>query len=293
MALFADDFRAEVVQVGETTVFLRRGGQGPALVLLHGFPETHVAWRAVASLLARQFTVILPDLPGYGDSTGPEPDLLHERYSKRAMAATIVEAMSKLGLSTFAVVGHDRGARVAYRLALDHPKRVSALAVLDIIPTLDMAERMTYETARQMANWFLLAMPSPVPEDLIARNANDYLEYIVDAWGGSDVIAPEAFAEYARCFRNPRTLRGICEEYRAGDTVDIEYDRADRVAARRITCPLLALWQKDGLMEQFGDPLTIWRVWADTVTGDAIPGGHFMMEESPERIAGALRQFLK
>jgi haloacetate dehalogenase len=290
--LFTDDFPLQEVAIDEGMVRLRQGGRGPTVVLLHGFPETHVAWHAVAPLLAKHFTLILPDLPGYGDSIGPRPDHAHERYSKRAMASMLVQAIDQLGVQRFALVGHDRGARVAYRLALDHAERVSALAVLDVIPTLDVAERTTYQTARQMANWFWLATAPPLPERLLSCEPELYVRQIVDAWGGSRAIVSEALAEYVRCFRNPRVIEAICAEYRAGDVTDIEHDQADRKAGRRISCPVLALWEENGFVTHFGDPLTIWRGWADNVTGGAVAGGHFMMEESPVRIAEALREFL-
>jgi haloacetate dehalogenase len=290
--MFGDEFQSQEIEVGDTTVFLRRGGHGPPVLLLHGFPETHVAWRAVAPRLAQQFTVFVPDLPGYGDSIGPEPDPGHERYSKRAMAASLVDMMAALGQTRFAVVGHDRGGRVAYRLALDHPARVTALAELDVIPTLDVVERTTYGTARQMTNWFWLASPSPIPERLIGADPELYLKYIVEAWNGSTAIDSDAYAEYLRCFRNPRVLHAICEEYRAGDAIDAELDRADRIARSRITCPVLVLWEQDGFVTQFGDPLAIWRTWADDVTGEAVTGGHFLMEESPEHICDRLERFL-
>jgi haloacetate dehalogenase len=290
--LFTGDFPIQEVAVDNGRVLLRRGGRGPTVLLLHGFPETHVAWHAVAPLLAKHFTLILPDLPGYGDSIGPRPDHAHERYSKRAMASMLVQAIDQFGVRNFTVVGHDRGARVAYRLALDYPERVSALAVLDVIPTLDVAERTTYQTARQMANWFWLATAPPLPERLLSCEPELYVRQIIDAWGGSHAIASEALAEYVRCFRNPRVIEAICAEYRAGDVIDIEHDQADREAGRRIACPVLALWEENGFVTQFGDPLTIWRGWADNVTGGAVAGGHFMMEESPVRIAEALREFL-
>jgi haloacetate dehalogenase len=292
VSLFSDEFSADTITVGDSKIFVRRGGTGPAILLLHGFPQTHVAWHRVAPRLAHRFTVIVPDLPGYGDSTGPEPDARHERYSKRSIAATFVELMERLGEERFAVIGHDRGARVAYRMALDHPERVRALAVLDVIPTLDVAERLTYDLAREMANWFWLATSSPVPERLIAAEPDTYLRYIIHAWQGTDAIAPEALAAYARCFRTPRVITGMCEDYRAGDSIDLEHDRRDRDVGRRIACPILVLWPEGGLTARFGDPLAIWRQWSYDVSGDALRGGHFMMEESPEQVTSRLERFL-
>lgn len=292
MSLFDSAFMSDQVSVGRSKLVVRRGGSGPPVLLLHGFPETHAAWHRVAPLLATCFTLIMPDLPGYGDSVVPEPDALQGRFTKRAMADTLVELMTKFEYSTFSVVGHDRGGRVAYRMALDHPTRLSCLAILDVIPSLDMAERMTYETARRMVNWFLLSLPAPIPERLIGAEADLYLRHVIDAWGGSDAITPEAFEEYARCFRNPCVIRAMCEEYRAGDTIDIEHDSVDRGAKRGIACPVLVLWQEGGLTARFGDPLTVWRAWAPDVRGRAIRGGHFLMEESPDQVAEELSRFL-
>ena len=292
MSLFDSGFVADKVTIDGSTVFIRHGGIGPPLLLLHGFPETHVAWHRVAPLLARRFTLVMPDLPGYGDSTGPEPDDTQQTFSKRAMADTLAGLMSTLGHDRFSVVGHDRGARVAYRMALDHRSRVARLAILDVIPSLDITERMTYDTGRHMANWFLLALPWPIPERLIAAEPDLYLQHIIAAWRGTDAVSTEAIAEYARCFRIPRVIRAMCEDYRAGDGVDLEHDRVDRDAKRRIECPVLVLWQAGGLTASFGDPLAIWGQWADDVRGQPVRGGHFLMEESPERIAVELSGFL-
>jgi haloacetate dehalogenase len=293
MSLLHHEFEGQEIATADGRVFLRRRGRGPAVLLLHGFPETHVAWHRVAPRLAEHFTVFVADLPGYGDSlsrvTGSHP----ERYSKRAMAATLVEVMTQLDVSTFAVVGHDRGARVAYRMALDHPSRISHLAVLDVVSVLDVANRLTYRAARQMTNWFWLASPSPIPEQLISADPELYLDHIIESWGGAGVIAPEARAEYVRCFRNPAVIAAICDEYRAGDTIDIDNDRADRAHGRRIVAPMLVLWSRNGLVGEFGDPIAIWRQWADHVSGGAMTGGHFMMEESPEAIVTRLEEFLQ
>jgi haloacetate dehalogenase len=285
-------FQPRRVAADGVSVNLQVGGNGPAILLLHGFPETHVAWRKVAPLLAAQFTVVAADLPGYGNSIGLQPDTRHEHYSKRALAQALASAMMTLGIARFAVIGHDRGGRVAYRMALDHSERVTALAVLDIIPTLEVAERLTYETARQMANWFWLAQASSVPGTMIAAHAEQYVRHVLHEWGGSPVIEADAVEEYARCLRDERVIGSICEEYRAGDTIDLEHDREDRAGGRRISCPVLALWCADGFVSQFGDPLSVWRAWADSVTGRSVATGHFMMEEAPEEIAELLASFL-
>jgi haloacetate dehalogenase len=285
------DFHERRIVANGSTVFLKRAGDGPPVLLLHGFPETHLAWRKVAPRLSNAFTVLAADLPGYGASAGPEPDRWHERFSKRNLARTLVEALDILGIEQFIVVGHDRGARVAYRMALDYPDRITRLGVLDVISTLDVCERLTYATARQMANWFWLAQPSPFPEQMIAADPRTYVTHILDAWGGGEAVEPAVADEYVRAFSNPASIHAICEEFRAGDTVDIENDRRDRNEGRRVDCPMLVLWVRDGFASQFGDPITIWKQWADDVRGRAVPGGHFMMEESPEPVADALEIF--
>ena len=274
-----ETFSREFVAVSNGNVSVRRGGSGSAVLLLHGFPER------------KQFTVIAADLPGYGDSSLTNAAIDDGRVSKRNMAATLVEAMTELDLSTFAVVGHDRGARVAYRLALDHPERISAIAVLDVIPILDMADRMTYEAAREMGHWFWLAQPSTIPETLIGRDPDLYVRHIIEQWDGSQVIEAETIEEYMRCMRKPEVLRIMGAEYRA-DQLDLSHDRADRMAGRRIVCPLLALWAQGGLTERFGDPVAIWRTWGEDVEGRALTTGHFLMEESSQEVAALLASFL-
>jgi haloacetate dehalogenase len=286
-----DDFSRELVQVAGGTVLIRRAGSGPAVLLLHGFPETSLAWGAVAPALTNEFTVVAADLPGYGDSTIADDILDAGRLGKRAMARVLADAMTELDVSQFALVGHDRGARVAYRMALDLPERVAAIAVLDVLPILEMAERLSYDAARQMGHWLWLAQASTAPETLVGRDPGLYLRHIIEQWGGAGVIEPDAVDEYLRCLRKPEVLRAMGAEYRA-DLLDLEHDRADRRAARRITCPLLAVWARGGLAEQFGDPLAIWRNWADQVSGRPLASGHFLMEESPRELTAVLMPFL-
>jgi haloacetate dehalogenase len=290
---FLREFDSLSVQTKTGSVRVRRGGAGTPVLLLHGFPETHLAWRRVAPVLAEDFTVVAADLPGYGDSVAPDHDGHHEPFSKRAMAQQLVEAMGALGASRFAVIGHDRGARVAYRMALDHPDRVFALGVLDVVPALEVYEHLTYPAARQMVNWFLLAQPAPLPEELIRADPDRYLTHILGSWGGAESIEREVLDEYARCFRNPRVIDAICAEYRAGDSIDLEHDRADRDAGRRISCPVLISWVPGGLVPLFGEPLSIWRRWADDVQGGEMSTrGHFMMEEAPRETAARIQTFL-
>lgn len=286
-----DTFPRELVATTAGNVLVCRAGSGPVVLLLHGFPETRVAWRKIAPDLAKTFTVIAADLPGYGDSTLSERTLDDGRITKRTMATILTEAMTALGVSTFAVAGHDRGARVAYRMALDHPERISAVAVLDVIPILDMADGITYEAAREMGHWFWCSQASTVPETLIGHDPELYVRHIIEQWDGSHVIEREAVDEYIRCMRTPAVRRTMGAEYRA-DRLDLDHDRADRTAGHRIMCPLLAVWAQGGLVERFGDPLAIWRTWADTVEGHALPGGHFLMEESPQAVAALLVPFL-
>lgn len=277
----------ETVAVDGASVALAHAGHGEPLLLLHGFPETRAAWHRVAPRLAERFTLVIPDLPGYGDSTSGG------QSSKRAMARTLVGVMRALGHERFAVAGHDRGARVAYRMALDHPARMTRLAVLDIVPTLEMVRALDAGKVSALFNWFFLAQPAPLPETLIGGAPQFYLDRILDGWLGPGAsLAPQARAEYARCFRQPGVLHAICEDYRAGLGVDLEHDRADQASGRRILCPLLALWSARDLAGEWFDVLGVWRRWAQNVSGRALRCGHFLMEEAPDEVAAALEEFL-
>jgi haloacetate dehalogenase len=237
--------------------------------------------------------VVAVDLPGYGDSAGPAPDAAHTAYSKRATAATLVAAMAALGFSRFAVAGHDRGGRVGYRMALDHPERVSRLAVLDIVPTLESAERMDVRLALAEYHWLFLAQPHPLPETLIGGAPDLYLTHTLESWAGRKGAFDEAaLAEYRRSFRKPSVIRAACEDYRAGLSVDLEHDRADRAAGRRIGCPVLALWGGAAGDAYALEHLATWGRWAERVAGKSIDCGHFLMEEAPEETASALLDFL-
>lgn len=279
------------VATQDGTVFLQRAGSGPAVLLLHGFPETHHAWHLVAPVLAERFAVVVADLPGYGESTvGTD---VNESLSKRRMARMLADALRSIGLESWSVAGHDRGGRVAYRMALDTPALVERLAVLDIVPTLDMASHCSYELATNLVNWFLLAQPAPFPEQLIAASGDLYINTILDSWLGPDgALDPVARAAYVRAFQNPNVVHTICEEYRAGSTDDIAHDRADRDAGRTISCPVLALWSAEDLTARFFDPLSTWRKWATDVRGREVPAGHFLMEEAPEIVIRELTSFL-
>ena len=287
-------FARRRVPTSGAEIHLRVGGDGPPVLLLHGYPQTHACWHRIASPLAERFTVVAPDLGGYGDSGVPPSDSEHRAYSKRVMAQDQVEVMRALGFERFAVVGHDRGARVAYRMALDHPERVARLVVLDIVPTAEMWRRIDKEVATAIYHWFFLIQPDGFPEAMIGHDPDDFLERLVTAWAGDRArIAPEAMAEYRRCFRRPEVIHATCEDYRAGATVDFAEDEADRAAGRRIACPVLALWGGHSFVagERF-DPMAIWRAWATDVSGGAIEGGHFLPEEAPDAVLTRLLPFL-
>lgn len=246
-------------------------------------------WHRVAPELARRFTVVATDLRGYGESEKPAGDASHETYSKRAMAQDQVEVMRSLGFERFALVGHDRGARVAHRLALDHTDRVTRLAVLDIVPTYELYSNVTRAFATAYFHWFLLIQPAPFPETLLGRSAEFVLRAICAAMR-REAVAPEAFDEYLRHFSDPDTLHAMCEDYRAAASIDLEHDAAD--AGRKVECPLLALWGRDGAMGHLYDVLGAWRPRGRDVAGEAIPGGHFLPEESPRETLDALLRFL-
>jgi haloacetate dehalogenase len=291
-----DDFDAAEVQTGETTIFVRRSRAGPPLLLLHGFPQTHLMWRSVAPILARHFTVVCPDLRGYGRSGCPKSAEDHAPYSKRAMARDMVAVMQRVGFPRFSVAGHDRGGRVAYRLALDHPERVHRTAVLDVVPTADAWDRADARFILAFWPWSLLAQPEPFPERLLAAAPEAIVDDALGSWGSSPtVFNAQVRAAYIEPLRDPARAHAICEEYRAAATCDREHDRADRRAGRRIAGPVLALWSGKGPLNAWytgeGGPLALWRSWADDVEGHPVDAGHFFPEEIPEETADALTRF--
>lgn len=266
-------------------------GRAP-LLLLHGFPQTHAIWHRVAERLRQRFITVMPDLRGYGDSDKPESLPDHSTYSKRAMARDVLDLMRSFGFERFFVCGHDRGGRVAHRLALDHPHAVHALAVLDISPTLTMYERTTMEFARAYYHWFFLIQPAPLPERLIGADPVFYLRRKLGGWGseGLSIFDPSALREYERCFADPKAVHAMCEDYRAAATIDLTHDRED--AARRIDCPVLALWGERGVVHRLFTPLADWETkCARGVTGRALPAGHYLPEEAPEALAAELEGF--
>jgi haloacetate dehalogenase len=282
-----DGFELDRVDVGEAVLRVRHGGSGPPLLLLHGHPQTHVMWHLVAPRLAEEHTVLAPDLRGYGESSKPATTADHEPYSKRAMARDAVALMGALGFERFAVAGHDRGARVAYRLALDHPERVERLSVLDVIPTGETWRRADRRFMLSWWHWAFLAQPAPLPETLIAPDPAEYY------FGGDrSIFHPDALGDYLRCARAPETIHAMCEDYRAGATYDFELDEADRADGRRIACPVLVLWgARNDLEDLFGDPLAIWGDWADDVRGRALDSGHYLPEEAPDETYAELQAF--
>jgi haloacetate dehalogenase len=274
-----------MIDSGEAAIRVRHGGRGPALLLLHGHPQTHVMWHRVAPRLAEDFTVVAPDLRGYGESSKPPTTPDHEPYSKRAMARDQIEMMRQLGFERFFVAGHDRGGRCAYRLALDHPNHVRKLAVLDIIPTGEAFRRADMAFGLGFWHWFFLAQPYPLPERLIGANPDSYYFR-----SGREKFDPEALADYLRCVHNPETIHAMCEDYRAGATFDYQLDEADR-GKQRITCPLLVLWSEQGELEEWYDVLAIWQDWADDVEGRALDCGHYLAEELPDETYRELYNF--
>ena len=291
-----EGFDARRVDVGEASIFLRAGGnpERPALVLLHGFPQSHVMWHRVARQLVDEFWIVMPDLRGYGDSSSPPGDAEHSNYSKRAMADDVVAVMDDLGRDRFFVCGHDRGGRVAHRLSLDHADRVERLCVVDIAPTLDMYDRTDMAFARAYYHWFFLIQRSPLPERMITADAQWYLSTLLGGWGSNGLahIEPSALAEYRRCF-TPDTIHAMCEDYRASAGIDLDHDREGRRRGDKLSCPVHVLWGTRGVIERFYDPLALWQQQsALPVTGRAMQGGHFLPEELPEQTAAELRQFL-
>lgn len=288
-ALFPPGFACRRIAANGLTHTVRIGGEGPPLLLLHGYPQTHACWHRMAPLLAKTHTLVMPDLRGYGDSDKPPGDDRHETYCRRTMAADAAAIMTELGHDRFQVIGHDRGGRVTHRLCLDHAERVERAAVLDIVPTHTIFADMNRKVGLAYYHWLFLAQPAPLPERLIGAEPDFYLEWKLGAWGtGLSAYDPAAVAEYRRAFRDPATIHATCEDYRAAATIDLEHDEAD--LGRRIACPLVALWGGKGLMEANYDVLATWRAKADDVRGRALPGGHFLPEEVPEETVAALKE---
>jgi haloacetate dehalogenase len=282
-----EGFELTTIDTGEAQIRVRHGGSGPPLLLLHGNPQTHVMWHKIANRLAENFTVVAADIRGYGDSTKPPYTDDHAPYSKRAMARDQVEVMRQLGHEKFFLAGHDRGARVSYRLTIDHPERVLKLATLDIIPTYEQFMRADMQFGLRTWHWFFLAQPADFPERAINKAPEVFFERRPTAF-----FTPEARADYWRCYQNPDTIRAICEDYRAGATIDMEHDKED-AGKQRIKCPMLVLWGARGSQSGPGgfDHLEIWRGWATDVRGKGINSGHFLAEEAPDETYAELHAF--
>jgi haloacetate dehalogenase len=287
-----EGFSRDRIDVGGATIHFVRRGSGPPLLLLHGYPQTHVMWHLVAPRLAEEFTVIAADLRGYGDSSKPEGDAEHARYSKRAMAQDQVELMERLGFASFFLAGHDRGGRVAHRMALDHPQRVRKLAVLDIVPTRKMFASVDQYLATVYFHWFFLLQPHPFPERLIGHDPEYFIRSrFAVLSSGAMPLADDAVAEYVRCFKDPASIHATCEDYRAAASIDLVHDEED--LARKMTCTVLALWGDRGRIARAFDVLATWRERAVDVHGRALPCGHYLPEEAPGETLAELRTFFR
>src|SRR5438094_1073964 len=291
MADFFPGFERRRVATSGAEINLVTGGSGPPLLLLHGYPQTHIMWRKIAPRLAQDFTLVIPDLRGYGDSSKPSGGAGQAGYSKRALAQDQIETMATLGHERFRVAGHDRGARVTHRLLRDHPERIERAAVLDIVPTLYRFETIDQKAATGSYHWFFLIQPAPFPERMITAECEFFLHQMLGLSRTPGTHEPAVVAEYLRCFANPETIRATCDEYRAGAGIDLEHDRADR--ATKIPMPLLVLWGRSSGQGSGYDMLAVWRDHAANVRGQPIDSGHFLPEDAADETYTALRAFLK
>lgn len=286
-----EGFETRQIEISGTTINLVTGGSGPPLLLLHGYPQSHVMWHKIAPRLAQDFTVVAPDLRGYGDSGKPVGDPDHMNYSKRVMAQDQVDVMAALGFDQFLLVGHDRGARVSHRLTKDHPQRVQKLATLDIIPTRRMFQIVNQEMATNTYHWFFLIQPFDFPERVIGADPDYFIRRGFERTkDSSQVFPPEALEEYVRCFCDPAAIHGTCEDYRAGASIDLVHDEAD--FDNKVTCPMLAMWSETGYVGRTQDVLGVWKEYATNVQGQSFTCGHYMAEEQPDEIYAAIKAFL-
>ncbi|MGQ0626349.1 MAG: alpha/beta fold hydrolase [Sporichthyaceae bacterium] len=284
------DFTRTSVRTSEVEIAVRSAGSGPPVLLLHGYPQTGAMWEHIAPTLAQHYTVVVPDLRGYGASGKPSGRPGGELYSKRVMASDQVQVMAALGFPSFAVVGHDRGGRVGHRMALDHPDQVTALAVLDIVPTLQVFRTADEVMARVYFHWFFLSQPYDLPERLIGADPEFFARWCLQGWSAASSFSAAAMAEYIAAFTEPATVHATCEDYRAGAGVDLTHDEADLDS--RVQCPVLALWGEAGFVGRRYDVLASWRARALDVRGHSVPGGHFVPEEAPAETLAALQEFL-
>ncbi len=287
-------FESRRVSTPSVAIHCVRGGNGPPLLLLHGYPQTHAIWHRIAPALARTYTVVCADLRGYGDSDKPRGDEAHATYSKRAMAQDMIELMRALGFDRFRLAGHDRGGRVSHRLAMDHPHAVEKLAVLDISPTRAMFAQTTAAFASAYYHWFFLSQPFDHPERMIGADPRYYLLHKIKAWSKAQVpFDSRALAEYERCFCDPATIHGSCEDYRAAASIDLVHDGEDVAAGKKIDCPLLVLWGERGVVHRLFKPLDDWRAVAVDVRGRALPCGHYLPEEAAAETLAELGAFFR
>ena len=292
-----DGFTSRTVDVGRGHVFARVGGDGSPVLLLHGYPQTHVMWHAVVGPLTAEHTVVVVDLPGYGQSFRPGASDDHSAYSKRALGNDLLELMAALGLDQFAVAGHDRGGRIAYRMALDHPDVVTAGAAFDVVPTGEVWARADAQMALTYWHWAFLAQPAPLPEDLISSNPSSFFDHHVRALGlgrRADRYTDELMRTYREILDDPAVVHGICEDYRAGAGIDRQHDDDDRAAGRRIAAPFLVLWSAAGALPRFyGDVLAVWQPWAADLRGRGLDASHFLVEDQPDQVARELLALLR
>jgi haloacetate dehalogenase len=294
---FFAGFKREQIKTTGATINVVHGGKGSPVLLMHGIPETHLLWRKVAPVLAQNFTLVITDLRGYGDSSKPPGGADHFGYSKRAMAQDQVEVMQHLGVPKFAVVGHDRGGRVAHRMALDHADRVTRLAILDIVPTYKCYQTVNQDFATVFFHWFLLVQPPPFPETMLGNSAELFLKYMLFRLGGEtpreglpEWVDQSAYNEYLRCFRDPAAIRALCEDYRAAASIDLAHDKED--LNKKIECPFLVLWSEKGPFHRMYDVLQTWKERSSQVSGKALPAGHFLPEQVPDQLIAELKPFL-
>jgi haloacetate dehalogenase len=289
-------FESHFIDTSDATIFVRKGGSGPPLLLVHGYPQCNVMWHRIAPQLAEHFTLVIPDIRGYGMSSCPPADALNFVYSKRAMANDLVEVMESFGFEDFRVVGHDRGGRVAYRMALDYADKVNRVAVLDIVPTHTMWHDFTVKLAMKTYHWLFLAQPFPLPEMLLEKAPVEFLDYTIASWTKARNLSgfdEQALVHYRHHFSKQEHIRATCEDYRSGQTYDLRADELDREKGNKIRCPLFALWGEAGIPQETDGPLGVWREWGTNVDGGAIDSGHFVAEENPDATLAHLLPFLK
>ena len=287
-----DGFKSAKIKSNKININYKIGGKGYPILMLHGYPQTHIMWRKVTPILSQDYTVICSDLRGYGDSDKPSSDIVHKNYSKKEMAKDQAELMELLGFNKYVVVGHDRGARVAHRMGLDYQDKISKMVLMDIVPTNHVFNTANMTLATRYYHWFFLIQKPPFPEKLIGKDPEFYLRSKLSMWGlNEQYMSEDAVTEYLRCFSNPDTIRASCEDYRAGATIDMEDHNKDY--DKKIECPLLILWGKKGTVEELYDPIEVWKKWAKNVQGFSLDCGHFIPEERPEETVDYIKNFIR